>query len=327
MSLGSLYNGTSPVLTVGENHLNRQARREFAGSLAELKKKGITDLAMELPVDFQKAFDDFAAGRIKPRQMADEIKKFVDPGYPGFTEDTIRILVEAKKQGIRVHAVDLPQKELDETPFDAAQLNKRNEAMADTIGKIVTDPSRRVVYYGGMGHTGKEARMFIDPEEAKQTSTLNNELAARGIPSQSIDIVGGVRPPRRTRPDDAKEVEMIFEEEIRANQLKRDGNRFVRTFPSGTGRKADVILHLPQKSSAALDEDEPSTPTVPQTEPEKKKSPIGIKQQSVPEAEAVSITPGMRRTQSARHIVAEAKQGVSSQTPSVQKDTQLDRAA
>src|SRR5258708_30353526 len=62
-SINKLYDG-STVLLVGENHASRTAAEELTENLSKLKGKGVKHLAVELPEDYQPAFDAYRDKKI-----------------------------------------------------------------------------------------------------------------------------------------------------------------------------------------------------------------------------------------------------------------------
>src|SRR5437868_14263336 len=113
-TLGEIYDGKRRILLVGESHTSTEAKKELANSLGALKSKGVTDLTLEWPHDWQKKVDDYRAGKIS----RDEMVAFVKKGYapheatqPGISEGFVNMLDEYRKQGQKVHCMDATEAE------------------------------------------------------------------------------------------------------------------------------------------------------------------------------------------------------------------------
>jgi len=135
VTIGSMYDGKTPVLIVGETHTSKTAVRELTASLSKLKKKGITHLALEIPEDFQTAegiadlgrkmqakygatvpvdnfvaMDDYLAGKVPREKMLAFMISFAperEEKNPGLAEENLKLIDRAHKLGIKVRCVDI----------------------------------------------------------------------------------------------------------------------------------------------------------------------------------------------------------------------------
>lgn len=147
------------LLGLGECHYVRAQRVLLAEVLPDLKKQGVTDLALELPPESQKMLDQYSA----PARTS-TIDREVLPFFAR-TDSYLQILRSARDAGLRLHAVD--------TRSDSAN---RDRSMANAIENIFdANPTAKVVFLAGWTHV------------EDNSSSAVSLLSKRGINTFTVD--------------------------------------------------------------------------------------------------------------------------------------------
>jgi len=124
------------IIGVGDIHgpLGQQTAA-LAQQMPELKKAGITDLALEIPERFQNHIDrwnsndqEFLRQRLKDKSAL------------------INLIDSAKAAGVKVSAVD------EFYTADGEKLSSRDRRMANNIAKILSDENSKVAFFVGAEH-------------------------------------------------------------------------------------------------------------------------------------------------------------------------------
>lgn len=174
--MDELLNKTSALLkhsngiVYGENHLSPNAGQWVRSNIENLKELGLTTIFLEIKRDQQNMLDDFATGKITEHDMRDSISQLN-------AEATENIIIEAKRLGLQVIAVDLkdPTPYLDSNnkptwkrfdfdsiagehqkdEYDLDRLEYSNPAWADKVTKTMSEQpdSAKYLMLVGSDHT------------------------------------------------------------------------------------------------------------------------------------------------------------------------------
>jgi len=146
------------VLAIGESHQSPNPQRDLgAQAMADLKAAGATHLAIEAPMYVQPALDEYMrTGRLDPKVLPPLLRD----------EDYMNMLEAARKNGLKIVAVDANQKYGEasdggrnggprEQRESGPPLN-RDRIMADNVSKILDqDPNNKVVFWVGSQHLNR----------------------------------------------------------------------------------------------------------------------------------------------------------------------------
>lgn len=152
---------------VGERHSPEvdSIRQEIAQSLSELREQGLTNIALELNVDYQEMIDnfDYASPDIK-----DVLRSKIP--WPGWQDGNFDVLIEAKRAGLKVQLIDCDYKKIPGYHENLALWNnERDEKMFSNLESGISEDAKILVYIGS-NHVHKkviEKRTTGKSEDAK----------------------------------------------------------------------------------------------------------------------------------------------------------------
>lgn len=218
-----------PVVFVGERHTLKSDKDEIINNLPELKKMGLTHVAMEMLLEeHQPVIDDYFSGKTDQRQL---LKIFAD-GWnkrPGIAEKYMEFVDVLKAHNIQLLGIDLYTATAE---YGTGEFfKKRNENWARLIaGVIKKDVRAKVLVYNGQSHSGYN---MVDDSA---NEILNN---AYNLPSTTVEFAGG-----QITSDNNFFVDKIGKA---AQNLKIDKTKFGLPIDAQAEvREADYIIHLPQ---------------------------------------------------------------------------------
>ncbi len=130
-------------ILVGERHAleAEPIRREIAKCLPALREGGLTDVALELDIKDQALVDSLD---YSDPQVRDLLKKKIIA--PQWNDGNFDILIEAKKNGLKVRLIDCTYKEVPGYRKDEALFNnERDEIMFSNLTDAIKDSKTLVV--------------------------------------------------------------------------------------------------------------------------------------------------------------------------------------
>jgi len=169
---------SSQVIAFGETHPHRAVRIALSEAMPQLKVLGVTHLGMEaLGTDIQNEVDKYRPnGNSISRQR---LVEYVKNQFGWDPEGYISLLEAAKKVGIEVVALDLPNQEravLDQND-DSSQ--KRDEYMSEQVQNIITNRGNKIVTLTGAGHSA----MF------SSASIMSTILLEQGVELVTVRVI------------------------------------------------------------------------------------------------------------------------------------------
>jgi hypothetical protein len=214
-----------PVMFVGERHTDLADKDEIIRQLTDLKKQGMTHLAMEmLEEQHQETINGYIKGIVEREEIV-SLLKFWDKG-PGIVEKYIEMIDAAKSNGIKVVAIEIPMQS------HSLFSEERDKNWARVIKNIVSsDQDARIMVFCGSGHAAYKI---------SKKNTANEFLNSMGISSVVVKFAGG---------DDDYSDPCISSEIIGAAAAKigQQNNKFgLRMNSDKATRSADYFIHLPQ---------------------------------------------------------------------------------
>jgi hypothetical protein len=163
--------GSSRLLLVGDDHTQPAIKHFLADELPILRRAGFSHLAIEmLPTDFQDDLDAWTP-ESQERIRRHLVTAWSEKG-PGVAESLFALIEEAKRQGMGVLALDVP----DAWDWDRVAVNP---VWADCIKACLSkNPSMRMIVFAGRSH--------VDPTPASLSSLLN----ADGLTLSVVQFAG-----------------------------------------------------------------------------------------------------------------------------------------
>lgn len=144
----------SRVTAIGETHTQPNGlQRDGAQLIPEMKRAGLTHLAVEINKDQQGLLDDFLKGKITRDQFKQKFFGSADTNGQG--DDWLQMAKAAHEAGIKVVAVDnyRDDSSIDIRGFDQKTAAQRDGSMASMIGDILDkDPKAKVLFWVGSDH-------------------------------------------------------------------------------------------------------------------------------------------------------------------------------
>lgn len=145
---------SSRVIALGETHVSPNGlRQDGLALIGQMRRAGVTHLAVEVSRDQQGLLDDFLHGRITRDEFKTRFYRTAD--HRGHGDDWLDIMQAAHRAGMRVVAVDDPRfgREVDYRDFSRAEVEWRDTTMATMIGNIIREnPNARVLFWVGANH-------------------------------------------------------------------------------------------------------------------------------------------------------------------------------
>jgi len=194
-----LEKGISIEMLANEHNFEEH-HRFVASAIPELKRTGLTDLALEIPQQYQRDLDEFAeTGQISDALDRYFIRFFVNNEGEQFDDEVIRayeeILSVARRNEIHLLAIDMNARR--KRSPDAAIMNRLFELVPEDALKT---GDRKVLIYMGAGHIedrgalrkllrqkGKSAREITKKHGIYDGFSLG-ELLKERMPDQTIRI-------------------------------------------------------------------------------------------------------------------------------------------
>jgi len=200
------------VIIFGEYHddKNNPSRDWVAKHMEELKKKGITHIALEVNATYQPVFDDFLKTGVL------DFKKFgLDPLK--FPDNYMAVIEAARKNGMKIVCTDD-----DYWETEKAKKVGRDGFMADKVAEVLkADKNAKVFFLVGQGHAGNNIHARSDDKGPRSMATV---LRSQGYDTATVGVILIQRPANlklETLPELVKDVKKPVAIETKATkQLK-----------------------------------------------------------------------------------------------------------
>ncbi|TSD02499.1 MAG: hypothetical protein Athens071424_21 [Parcubacteria group bacterium Athens0714_24] len=186
-----VINDNTKVIALGESHMDSTAKKEVKNSLTQFKQLKFTHLGLEfLGTDLQPVLDNYVRGKNKKDEeiLLEHFKTYSERDGELYLE----IVKEAISLGIKIVALDLPQKEKDyyEESNTIELQQKRNPFMAQRVENILSgNKEYRVITFSGNGHiqnidegTGSIVVNLRDKNISVVTINFSGRLIEKGYP-------------------------------------------------------------------------------------------------------------------------------------------------
>lgn len=191
-ALMQIAKGDSRLIGFGEIHTSMLHDENghvqlLANQMPQLKKAGVTTLAVEYPESLQKYFDYFSqTGKLNlpsdSRVPEVEHMKVQQDWRPQY----MSLLDAARKSGIKIVAVD----HKNAWTSKSLTMQDRDNHMAERLSTLMSDPQEKVIYFAGAGHTKTHDTLIDQGSQTQHESAMsivkrkNPELKTASIVSQ-----------------------------------------------------------------------------------------------------------------------------------------------
>ena len=255
-----LWPSDKQVLFVGEEH-NLVGPKDV---VADLIRNGRADVLVleQFDVDQQDLLNKFSVGDFSSAEMLELVKKTYAWDFgQGSSEALVNMFEQARLNGVRLVAADLPDLNSMADPYSPEIMLERNKLMAATIqSQLAENPDARIIFFGGADHVGyeqlvskREPGIYIENPEKVPIITINEVLTNLGVSSRVISLTGGeeYRAPYSIWSEAEQKLTYLGTPLLSDNisraaaSLGLTSGTFMFTMTPDASRPADYVIHLP----------------------------------------------------------------------------------
>lgn len=239
------------VMVIGEEHTAIGQAAATIEGLKDLQRKGMTDLALEIPGDLQEAIDAFLRENIDDNVLWQEyLLPMIEGGNTEEKALSMKLILDyAKENNLNIHSIDISKADheainaaaeengIDPNNFEYYSAPEhirdmfylsRNIHMANKLAIIKNvNPDAGVASLVGAAHA-------IDLGEER---TIGHLLKQNGIAARNIELIGG----------DVYKRQDFFDNRLNKEIELAGQNDRHQTLYSGKNRTESTYIHIPQR--------------------------------------------------------------------------------